>query len=216
MDRTAYKREMQSLVGATRGLEVIDAAVEDLVLTSNEGGPAHTSVARVVGVKLDTGVVLRAPTTVIATGTFLRGVIRVGSKPPVPAGRAPTALTEKPDAAAASAANALAARLYGAGFAMGRMKTGTPPRLDKSSIDWSDERLTPQPGDAAPSPFSFENGSGPGPPGTAPVQTADAPGAVPRHAHESRDGAHRRGRAEVTARDRRGRVPRTPPGELTH
>ena len=165
MDRTAYKREMQSLVGATRGLEVIDAAVEDLVLTSNEGGPAHTSVARVVGVKLDTGVVLRAPTTVIATGTFLRGVIRVGSKPPVPAGRAPTALTEKPDAAAASAANALAARLYGAGFAMGRMKTGTPPRLDKSSIDWSDERLTPQPGDAAPSPFSFENGSGPGPPG---------------------------------------------------
>ena len=165
MDRTAYKREMQSLVGATRGLEVIDAAVEDLVLTSNEGGPAHTSVARVVGVKLDTGVVLRAPTTVIATGTFLRGVIRVGSRPPVPAGRAPTALTEKPDAAAASAARALAARLYGAGFAMGRMKTGTPPRLDKSSIDWSDERLTPQPGDAAPSPFSFENGSGPGPPG---------------------------------------------------
>ena len=165
MDRTAYKREMQSLVGATRGLEVIDAAVEDLVLTANEGGPAHTSVARVAGVKLDTGVVLRAPTTVIATGTFLRGVIRVGSRPPVPAGRAPTALTEKPDAAAASAARALAARLYGAGFAMGRMKTGTPPRLDKSSIDWSDERLTPQPGDAAPSPFSFENGSGPGPPG---------------------------------------------------
>ena len=71
MDRTAYKREMQSLVGATRGLEVIDAAVEDLVLTSNEGGPAHTSVARVVGVKLDTGVVLRAPTTVTVSYTHL-------------------------------------------------------------------------------------------------------------------------------------------------
>ena len=161
MDRTAYKREIQALVGATPRLEVIDAAVEDLVLTANENGTAHTS-ARVAGVKLDSGVVLNAPTAVIATGTFLRGVIRVGTRPPVPAGRAPTALTEKPDAAAAAAANALAARLYGAGFKMGRMKTGTPPRLDGKSIDWSDERLTPQPGDAAPSPFAFENGSRPG------------------------------------------------------
>jgi tRNA uridine 5-carboxymethylaminomethyl modification enzyme len=162
MDRTAYKREIQALVGATPRLEVIDAAVEDLVLTANENGTAHTSGGRVAGVKLDSGVVLNAPTAVIATGTFLRGVIRVGTRPPVPAGRAPTALTEKPDAAAAAAANALAARLYGAGFAMGRMKTGTPPRLDGKSIDWSDERLTPQPGDAAPSPFAFENGSRPG------------------------------------------------------
>lgn len=161
MDRTAYKREIQALVGATPRLEVIDAAVEDLVLTANENGTAHTS-ARVAGVKLDSGVVLRTNTAVIATGTFLRGVIRVGTRPPVPAGRAPTALTEKPDAAAAAAANALAARLYGAGFKMGRMKTGTPPRLDGKSIDWSDERLTPQPGDAAPSPFAFENGSRPG------------------------------------------------------
>jgi tRNA uridine 5-carboxymethylaminomethyl modification enzyme len=161
MDRTAYKREIQALVGATPRLEVIDAAVEDLVLTANENGTAHTS-SNVAGVKLDSGVVLNAPTAVIATGTFLRGVIRVGTRPPVPAGRAPTALTEKPDAAAAAAANALAARLYGAGFAMGRMKTGTPPRLDGKSIDWSDERLTPQPGDAAPSPFAFENGSRPG------------------------------------------------------
>ena len=161
MDRTAYKREIQALVGATPRLEVIDAAVEDLVLTANEDGTAHAS-ARVAGVKLDSGVVLRAPTAVIATGTFLRGVIRVGTRPPVPAGRAPTALTEKPDAAAAAAARALAGRLYGAGFAMGRMKTGTPPRLDGASIDWSDERLTPQPGDDAPSPFAFENGSAPG------------------------------------------------------
>jgi tRNA uridine 5-carboxymethylaminomethyl modification enzyme len=162
MDRTAYKREIQALVGATPRLEVIDAAVEDLVLTANENGTAHTSRGRVAGVKLDSGVVLNAPTAVIATGTFLRGVIRVGTRPPVPAGRAPTALTEKPDAAAAAAANALAGRLYGAGFKMGRMKTGTPPRLDGKSIDWSDERLTPQPGDAAPSPFAFENGSRPG------------------------------------------------------
>lgn len=162
MDRTAYKREIQALVGATPRLEVIDAAVEDLVLTANENGTAHTSGGRVAGVKLDSGVVLNAPTAVIATGTFLRGVIRVGTRPPVPAGRAPTALTEKPDAAAAAAANALAGRLYGAGFKMGRMKTGTPPRLDGKSIDWSDERLTPQPGDAAPSPFAFENGSRPG------------------------------------------------------
>jgi tRNA uridine 5-carboxymethylaminomethyl modification enzyme len=162
MDRAAYKREIQALVGATPRLEVIDAAVEDLVLTANENGTAHTSRGRVAGVKLDSGVVLNAPTAVIATGTFLRGVIRVGTRPPVPAGRAPTALTEKPDAAAAAAANALAGRLYGAGFKMGRMKTGTPPRLDGKSIDWSDERLTPQPGDAAPSPFAFENGSRPG------------------------------------------------------
>ena len=168
MDRAAYKKEVQSLVGATPRLEVIDAAVEDLVLTANETDEtnpnAGSSGARVAGVKLDSGVVLRAPATVIATGTFLRGVVRVGARPPVPAGRAPTALTEKPDAAAAAAARALAGRLYGAGFAMGRMKTGTPPRLDKNSIDWSDERLAPQPGDAAPSPFAFANGSAPGPP----------------------------------------------------
>ena len=83
MDRTAYKREMQSLVGATRGLEVIVRRRRRRVDLGRRADP-HTSVARVVGVKLDTGVVLRAPTTVIATGTFLRGVIRaaVASVPP--------------------------------------------------------------------------------------------------------------------------------------
>ena len=69
---------MQSLVERDAGLEVIDAAVEDLVLTSNEGGPARTRASRASWASRRHVVVLRAPTTVIATGTFLRGVIRVG------------------------------------------------------------------------------------------------------------------------------------------
>ena len=116
---------------------------------------------------------------VVTTGTFLRGVLHVGGKR-IPAGRMPTTITEKPDATAARGAHALADRLYGLGFQvslflfavyfylhtgnwtdgvfcvqMGRLKTGTPPRIDGASIDYSG--LEEQPGDQPPRPFGFLN-----------------------------------------------------------
>lgn len=160
MDRSLYKQEIQSLIENTPGLTVIDAAVEDLKV---DGSNVDMNTnGHVTGVILDTGITLTAPTVVICTGTFLRGVIRVGTRPPKPAGRIPTNLTEAPDAKASTASHSLSKRLYSAGFTMGRMKTGTPPRLDGNSIDWTDERLTKQPGDNSPVAFSFANESAPG------------------------------------------------------
>jgi tRNA uridine 5-carboxymethylaminomethyl modification enzyme len=141
MDRTLYKKTIQSLLSDARRLVVVDAAVRDLTLTSESEGYGRGKVS---GVTLDNGTTLKAPTVVVCTGTFLRGVIRVGTRPPRVAGRVPTSLTEKPDRTATNAAHSLSKRLYDSGFTMGRMKTGTPPRLCGTSIDWSDERLTKQ------------------------------------------------------------------------
>jgi tRNA uridine 5-carboxymethylaminomethyl modification enzyme len=85
-----------------------------------------------------------AARVVLTTGTFLKGVIHIGDER-IPAGR--------PGAAPATG---LSDRLYGAGFAMGRLKTGTPARLESSSIDWATLEL--QHGDEEPSPFSFLTG----------------------------------------------------------
>jgi tRNA uridine 5-carboxymethylaminomethyl modification enzyme len=95
----------------------------------------------VVGVRTQDGREFRAPRVVLTTGTFLKGVIHIGDKR-IPAGRH----GEAP-------AIGLSDRLYGAGFAMGRLKTGTPARLDTNSIDWASLEL--QHGDEEPSPFSF-------------------------------------------------------------
>ena len=106
----------------------------------------------VAGVETADGRKIFAPAVVVATGTFLRGVLHVGGRR-IPAGRMPTAITENPDATAARGAHALADRLYGLGFQMGRLKTGTPPRLDGASIDYAG--LEEQPGDEPPRPFGF-------------------------------------------------------------
>jgi tRNA uridine 5-carboxymethylaminomethyl modification enzyme len=95
----------------------------------------------VLGVLAASGQEFRAPRVVLTTGTFLKGVIHIGDKR-TPAGRH----GEAP-------AIGLSDRLYGAGFAMGRLKTGTPARLESSSIDWASLEL--QHGDEQPSPFSF-------------------------------------------------------------
>ncbi len=130
-DRKLYKRAMQAAIGETRGLTVVEAAVEDLLVTDG----------RVVGVVLADGSALRAGAVVLTTGTFLNGLIHMGETK-IPAGR----VGEAP-------ARGLSTRLYGLGLRMGRLKTGTPPRLDGRTIDW--DGLEQQPGDDDPVPFSF-------------------------------------------------------------
>ena len=130
-DRKLYRRAMQAAIQATPGLEVIEAAVEDLIVEQG----------RVAGVVTADGRRLSAGAVVLTTGTFLRGLIHIGERK-IPAGR----VGEAP-------ALGLSTRLYGLGLRMGRLKTGTPPRLDGRTIDW--DGLEVQPGDDPPRPFSF-------------------------------------------------------------
>jgi tRNA uridine 5-carboxymethylaminomethyl modification enzyme len=130
-DRKLYAAAMQDAVGATPNLTVIEAAVEDVIV---EG-------TRVAGIVTADGEAIAAKAVVLATGTFLNGLIHIGDVK-IPAGR----MGEKP-------ALGLSKRLYATGLAIGRLKTGTPPRLDRSSIDL--DRLPVQRGDEPPVPFSF-------------------------------------------------------------
>ena len=134
IDRRLYREAMQRTLREYAGLEVRAAAVEDLIV---EGG-------RVVGVVTADGEGVRAAAVVLTTGTFLDGVIHRGETR-TPAGRH----GEAP-------AIGLSRRLYSLGLRMGRLKTGTPARLDGRTIAW--ERLEMQAGDDAPSPFSFLTG----------------------------------------------------------
>ena len=130
-DRKLYRMAMQAAISATPGFEVIEAAVEDLIVV---GGT-------VSGVLTADGRHLAAGAVVLTTGTFLRGLIHIGERK-IPAGR----IGEAP-------ALGLSTRLYGLGLRMGRLKTGTPPRLDGRTIDWAG--LEVQRGDDPPQPFSF-------------------------------------------------------------
>jgi len=130
-DRKLYRQAMQAAIAATDDLEVIEAAAEDLIVDGD----------RVAGIVTGDGRRLVAGAVVLTTGTFLRGLIHIGDTR-TPAGR----MGEAP-------ALGLSERLYGLGLRMGRLKTGTPPRLDGTTIDW--DRLQEQPGDAPPVPFSF-------------------------------------------------------------
>jgi len=130
-DRKLYRRAMQAAIKATPRLEVVEAAVEDLIV--HDGN--------VNGVLTAGGRSITAGAVVLTTGTFLRGLIHIGERK-IPAGR----INEAP-------ALGLSDRLYGLGLRMGRLKTGTPPRLDGSTISWDD--LQVQLGDDPPQPFSF-------------------------------------------------------------
>ena len=130
-DRKLYREAMQAAISATPNLEVIEAAVEDLILEQGNAAGIVTADGREI----------RAGGVVLTTGTFLNGLIHIGERK-IPAGR----INEAP-------ALGLSTRLYGLGVRMGRLKTGTPPRLDGKTINWG--TLQVQQGDDPPQPFSF-------------------------------------------------------------
>ena len=130
-DRKLYAAAMQRAIRQTANLSVIEAEVDDLVLADGA----------VTGVRLADGRALRCAAAVLTTGTFLRGLIHIGEQQ-TPAGR----VGEAP-------AIGLSTTLERLGFALGRLKTGTPPRLDGTTIDWA--ALEMQPGDEPPQPFSM-------------------------------------------------------------
>jgi len=129
-DRKLYAAAMQAAISETGNLRVIEGEAEELIV----------SHGRVVGIRLADGHELSAAAVVITTGTFLRGLIHLGEKN-WPAGR----VGEAP-------ALGLSKSFERAGFTLGRLKTGTPPRLDGTTIDWSAVEM--QPGDDPPEPFS--------------------------------------------------------------
>jgi len=129
-DRKLYAAAMQAAIRSTANLHVIEGEADELIVSNG----------RVTGVRLGDGRGLAAGAVVITTGTFLRGLIHLGEKN-WPAGR----VGEAP-------AMGLSAAFERAGFTLGRLKTGTPPRLDGTTIDWSAVEM--QPGDEPPEPFS--------------------------------------------------------------
>ena len=129
-DRKLYAAAMQAAITETGNLRVIEGEADELMVSGS----------RVTGVRLADGRELLAGAVVITTGTFLRGLIHLGERN-WPAGR----VDEAP-------AMGLSASFERAGFTLGRLKTGTPPRLDGTTIDWSAVEM--QPGDHPPEPFS--------------------------------------------------------------
>ena len=129
-DRKLYAAAMQAAILETANLSVVDGEADDLLL----------SHGRVLGIRLADGRELTAAAVVVTTGTFLRGLIHLGEKS-WPAGR----VDEAPSMG-------LSKSFERAGFELGRLKTGTPPRLDSATIDWSAVEM--QRGDDPPEPFS--------------------------------------------------------------
>jgi tRNA uridine 5-carboxymethylaminomethyl modification enzyme len=130
-DRALYRRAVQAAFRETPDLRIVEAEVTDLAIV---GG-------RISGVVLADGAQIAARAVVLTTGTFLRGVIHIGAER-FPAGRIGD-----------PAACRLAARIDDLGLPLGRLKTGTPPRLDGKTIDWA--QVEPQPGDPVPTMMSF-------------------------------------------------------------
>lgn len=131
-DRKLYREAVQTLLLEESNLQIIDGLVDDLILLADQ--------SRVKGVRLVDGWELLAPAIVLTTGTFLNGLVHIG---PVtfPAGR----MGEPPSRGLSNTLSALS-------FPLGRLKTGTPPRLDGRTIDWAS--LEQQQGDDPPEPFS--------------------------------------------------------------
>ena len=129
-DRALYAAAMQAALRETPNLTVIEGEADDLSVTDG----------RVTGLTLADGRVFNAGAVVLTTGTFLRGLIHIGEQQ-LPAGR----VGEAP-------ALGLSKALERVGFALGRLKTGTPARLDGRTIDWASLQM--QPGDEPPEPFS--------------------------------------------------------------
>ncbi len=132
-DRKIYRETMQAMLSATQNLEIIEGEVTDFLMQGT----------RLSGVMLADGSELRSTSVILTTGTFLNGIIHIGDQRQS-AGR----MGEKPSIP-------LAERLKSFDLPLGRLKTGTPPRLNGKTIAW--EKLESQPGDDQPVMFSFLN-----------------------------------------------------------
>ena len=134
-DRKLYRQAMQAAIGAAANLDVIEEGIVDLLTSGSGPGAAVT------GVVLADGRTYNTKAVVLTTGTFLNGLIHIGETRQ-PAGRA----GEAPSLG-------ISERLSAIGLRLGRLKTGTPARLDGRSIDWAAMEM--QHGDVPPVPFSF-------------------------------------------------------------
>jgi tRNA uridine 5-carboxymethylaminomethyl modification enzyme len=134
-DRMRYRAEMRRTLESTSGLHLRQGKVVDLIVRDG----------RVVGVELEDGRQVGTKAIVVATGTFLNGLVHTGRR------------TYSAGRAGEPASIELAEALKKLGFPVGRLKTGTPPRLDGRTIDW--DAFQPQPGDERPTPFSFSTDS---------------------------------------------------------
>ena len=132
-DRDLYKNSIQKIIKNQKNLTIIEGSVEDLLIRDN----------RAYGVLTENTGEIFSESMVLTTGTFLRGLIRIGTKN-YPAGRS----GDKPSVNLAKTIESL-------GFSIGRLKTGTPPRILKKSINYNE--LQKQLGDKIPKPFSFIN-----------------------------------------------------------
>jgi len=131
MDRDLYKKAVNQLLAKHKNLDIIEAEVTDLIIEKN----------KITGIKLENNKILKANSVVLTTGTFLNGVIHIGHES-TENGR----INEKPS-------KQLAQKLKDLNFNILRLKTGTPARIDKNTIDFS--VLEKQEGDNPPIPFSY-------------------------------------------------------------
>lgn len=132
-DRKIYRTEMQAQLGKVKNLSIIEGEVTEFLIEKGQ----------IAGVRFPNGDVLQSKAVVLTTGTFLNGIVHIGDQSH-PAGR----MGDSPSIR-------LAEQLAALDLPMGRLKTGTPPRLDGRTIRW--DALETQPGDKDPVMFSFEN-----------------------------------------------------------
>jgi tRNA uridine 5-carboxymethylaminomethyl modification enzyme len=143
IDRALYKQYMREEIVGYEGLSVVEGSVADIIVDQTPVEGSEGAYGKITGVRLESGQIIPTENVVITTGTFLGGEIHIGLEA-YPSGRMGEAATF-----------GLSKSLREAGFTLGRLKTGTPPRLDAKSIDFN--ILEAQEGDNPPMPFSYLN-----------------------------------------------------------
>jgi tRNA uridine 5-carboxymethylaminomethyl modification enzyme len=138
-DKHVYETRMARVCASTPDLEIIEGKAEELIVEAVSAGPGEPAL-RTLGVRLDDGTEVRGRCVILTNGTFLRGLMHRGEE------------QTRGGRVGEDAAYGLSAFLERLGFERGRLKTGTPPRVDAASVDWA--LTTLQPGDDPPIPFS--------------------------------------------------------------